>query len=257
MNEVKVFNYQNSEITFAYGSNVMINATEMAKPFGKLTKDWLSNKQTNDLISTLSAERGISLTELVSVQRGGSQQGTWLHEDLALLFAQWLSPQFYIWCNDRIKELLTQGVTTIGNDDEAIMRAMLILQQRVKDSQQKVQMLEGENEIQQQEIKILAPKAKYTDDVLQSSSTFTTTQVAQGLGMTAQKLNKKLQELGVQYRQSGQWLLKGRYKDMGIAKVRVHTYFNEATEKHVTTQALVWTENGRLFIYSLKNEGKL
>ena len=257
MNEIKVFNYQNNEITFANGKSVMVNATQMAKTFGKLPSGWLRTKQSEEYISALSAMRNCIPTDLVKVINGGANYGTWMHEDVAIEFARWLSPSFAIWCNDRIKELLTQGVTTIGNDDEAIMRAMLILQQRVKDSQQKVQILEGENEIQQQEIKSLAPKAKYTDDVLQSSSTFTTTQIAQGLGMTAQKLNKKLQELGVQYRQSGQWLLKGRYKDMGIAKVRVHTYFNEATDKHVTTQALVWTEKGRLFIHSLQSDGKL
>lgn len=34
-----------------------------------------------------------------------------MHEDLALVFAQWLSPDFYLWCNDRIKELLQYGMT--------------------------------------------------------------------------------------------------------------------------------------------------
>lgn len=34
-----------------------------------------------------------------------------MHEDVALEFARWLSPMFAIWCNDRIKELLTKGHT--------------------------------------------------------------------------------------------------------------------------------------------------
>ena len=29
-----------------------------------------------------------------------------MHEDVAIPFAQWLSPEFYIWCNNHIKELL-------------------------------------------------------------------------------------------------------------------------------------------------------
>ena len=36
-----------------------------------------------------------------------------MHEDVALEFARWLSPMFAIWCNDRIKELLTKGHTEI------------------------------------------------------------------------------------------------------------------------------------------------
>lgn len=62
------------------GENLMVNATEMAKPFGKLAKDWLSNKSTNEFIHTLSAVRGIVLTELVVVKQGGNgEQGTWMH----------------------------------------------------------------------------------------------------------------------------------------------------------------------------------
>lgn len=85
----------------------------MAKPFGKRCNDFLSTKQTNDLISSLSAKTGIPATELVTVNQGGNNQGTWLHEDLALIFAQWLSSDFYLWCNDRIKELLTIGMTAM------------------------------------------------------------------------------------------------------------------------------------------------
>lgn len=35
MDEVKVFNYNSSSISFFSGKNVMVNATEMAKVFGK------------------------------------------------------------------------------------------------------------------------------------------------------------------------------------------------------------------------------
>jgi hypothetical protein len=46
------------------------------------------------------------LADLVKVTKGGNNPGTWMHEDVALEFARWLSPLFAIWCNDRIKELL-------------------------------------------------------------------------------------------------------------------------------------------------------
>lgn len=92
----------------------MVNATEMAKPFGKTAKDFLRNQSTQELISTLSAVRQICPTELVKIVQGGSgTQGTWMHEDVALEFARWLSPVFAIWCNDRIKELLLTGATFI------------------------------------------------------------------------------------------------------------------------------------------------
>lgn len=98
MNTPIVYDYKGSKISFANGKNVMVNATEMAKTFGKYPKDFLVNKQTKEFLTSLSAVRGISLTELVKVVQGGDpqMQGTWMHEDVALEFARWLSPAFAI-----------------------------------------------------------------------------------------------------------------------------------------------------------------
>jgi hypothetical protein len=46
------------------------------------------------------------LADLLTVRKGGINPGTWMHEDVAMEFALWLSPEFAIWCNDRIKEIL-------------------------------------------------------------------------------------------------------------------------------------------------------
>lgn len=107
MNALTTFSYAGSKITFANESGVRVNATQMAKPFKKTPKDWLRLQSTQEFIATLSAVRQICLTGLVITKQGGNgEQGTWMHEDVALEFARWLSPKFAIWCNDRIKELL-------------------------------------------------------------------------------------------------------------------------------------------------------
>ena len=50
----------------------------------------------------------IHTSALIQTVKGGNgEQGTWMHEDVALEFARWLSPAFAIWCNRRIKELFT------------------------------------------------------------------------------------------------------------------------------------------------------
>ena len=124
-----------------------------------------------------------TLTDLVKVNYGGNNPGTWFHEDVALEFARWLSPPFAIWCNDRIKELLTQGVSTVSDDDEMIAQAMNVLQRRLEESKRKVQALEGEVTHLSLDVEILEPKAAYASDVLQSTSTYTLTQVAHDLGI--------------------------------------------------------------------------
>lgn len=139
LNENQTFQYNGSPITFQKGDSVMVNATEMAKPFGKLAKDWLSNKSTKEFLSTLSSVRTIPLTALVEIKQGGNkEQGTWMHEDVALEFARWLSPAFAIWCNDRIKELLQYGMTAtqptleqmINNPDLVISLATQLKSER-------------------------------------------------------------------------------------------------------------------------------
>lgn len=90
----------------------MVNATEMAKPFGKRPAKWLELPSTKEFLMTLQTIRkSDSFIRTVEGKKGG----TWMHEDVALEFARWLSPAFAIWCNDRIKELLMKGTVSTGN----------------------------------------------------------------------------------------------------------------------------------------------
>lgn len=139
-NLVKVFNYNGSDISFNKGDEVMVNATEMAKPFGKRPNDYLSLPTTNELIKAITRKSGNSENQIVTTKAGTPQfgGGTWMHEDLALDFAQWLSVDFKLWCNDRIKELLQYGMTAtqptleqmINNPDLVIRLATQLKQER-------------------------------------------------------------------------------------------------------------------------------
>ena len=113
----RAYEYNGNLVRFDKVDGVtMINATQMAKPFGKRPVDWLQNQQAKDFIEALAEVRNSTSADLVRVTKGGNDknaQGTWMHEDVALEFARWLSPMFAIWCNDRIKELLTTGATSL------------------------------------------------------------------------------------------------------------------------------------------------
>lgn len=264
LNENQIFQYNGSPISFQKGDSVMVNATEMAKPFGKRCNDFLSTKQTNELINSLSAKTGISATGLVIVNQGGNNQGTWLHEDLALIFAQWLSPDFYLWCNDRIKELLQYGMTAtqptleqmINNPDLVISLATQLKNEREEKQRLRVQAEQQQAtiEIQTEEIKKAAPKVSYYDNHLQSVNALTTTQIAKEIGMSAEKLNSKLKELGIQFKQSGQWLLKSPYDKWGMNETRTNIFTSERGNTH-TNIYTVWTQRGRRFIIALYENG--
>lgn len=174
LNENQIFQYNGSPITFQKGDSVMVNATEMAKPFGKLAKDWLSNKSTKEFLSTLSAVRIIPLTGLVEIKQGGNgEQGTWMHEDVAMEFARWLSPAFAIWCNDRIKELLQYGMTAtqptleqmINNPDLVISLATQLKSER--EEKQRLALEVQKKEQEKQSIIEETKPAVFSKNVLQ------------------------------------------------------------------------------------------
>lgn len=232
----------------------MLNATEMSKPFGKKPAKWLALPSTKEFLTTLSDVRKSDFA-MVQTDKGGVSGGggTWMHEDVALEFARWLSPAFAIWCNDRIKEILTTGVATITNDDEAIAYAMEVLNRRLAESKQRVQMLESENAAITEERDKLLPKAQYTDEVLQSGSTYTFTQVAHDLGMrSVHALLSELFRRKVLLRQSGQIQPTAKVADKGYFKTRTAKFFHSDGSVGTTLSTVV-TESGRVYLHSLLN----
>lgn len=142
---IKIFQYNNYPVTFNTGKSTMINATEMAKPFGKRPAKWLELPSTKTFLSSLCEVRKSDITNLVVTAKGNSgsfQQGTWMHEDVAMEFARWLSPEFAIWCNDRIKELLLNGKVEINQSpsymiEDPIARAEAWIQEQKKMQEEK------------------------------------------------------------------------------------------------------------------------
>uniref|UniRef100_UPI004029B6BA phage antirepressor n=1 Tax=Segatella copri TaxID=165179 RepID=UPI004029B6BA len=157
---------------------------------------------------------------------------------------------------EKSKVILAQQKKLIGEQDVEIRRLNGVVDEQVVNIARK-----GENIIHlEHQVDGLMPKAIYSDNVLDSVSCFTTTQVAKELGVTAQELNRSLCALHIQYYQSGQYMLYAEYAHMGLAKSR--TRYNafldpkcdgrkEKMGKAVTHTYLVWTEKGRKFIHDL------
>lgn len=127
------------DVSFLLRKDVWVNATELAKGSGKRPVDWLRLPSTKEFLSALgnvrkshiliqddtiktSVESRIFIQDefgvfddnsiksevLVRTVRG-VHGGTWLHEDVAIEFARWLSPEFSIACNRVIKQLFREG----------------------------------------------------------------------------------------------------------------------------------------------------
>lgn len=163
-----------------------VNATEMAKPFGKKPIDWLRQQSTNEFLETLfkvrNTEGKVSHTHFenqnyygfVVTERGGANPCSWFHEDVAIEFARWLAPAFAIWCNDRIKEILKGNTNYPTTSDEAIAygygkalekinRQSTIIARQSKQLQKYKSQLEVEKEKKEQKRIVFAQTL--TDDV--------------------------------------------------------------------------------------------
>jgi hypothetical protein len=118
------------------------------------------------MIHEMSVSQKCDTVDLVQVIQGGlpDNQGTWIQEDLALVFAQWLSPAFYIWCNKRIKELLQKGYTKLDSISRKDLAKMLFESEEAKEK------LEAENHNTTLALKEAAPKVLFADAVATSSS---------------------------------------------------------------------------------------
>ena len=178
---------------------------------------------------------------------GRTQQATFVNEDglydtilesrkpQAKLFRKWVTSEV-------LPSIRKQGGYMVARpdetDEEILARALQIMKAAI----------ESRDEV----IAELLPRADYADEVLDSVSCITTTQLAKELGMTAQELNRRLCEMRIQYWQSGQYMLYAEFARQGFAKSRTH----KRVLKHgmvITEMYLVWTERGREFIHQLLN----
>ena len=239
MNKIKIF--QNQEfgairtISNEQG-DVMFCGRDVAAALGYKKPEWAiaTHVEADD-----SAKRGV-IDSL-----GREQQAIFINESglYALILSSKLpsARRFKHWVTSEVlPSIRREGGYLVARpeetDEEVLARGILVMQttlQRRAD-----------------EIARLQPKADYADEVLDSVSCLTTTQIAKELNMTGCELNNLLRTLRVQYRQSGQYLLYADYARLGYAQSRtLRIRFSNGRVK--THHYLVWTERGRYFIHRL------
>lgn len=265
MKEIKIIN----KSTFLDKEIDVWGSAEQPLFRAKDVSDWLNLKNTPEIIKRIDIE------ERHKFNLGRNGGDTWfLTEDglyeLLMQSRKPIAKQFKKGVKKILHEIRTKGgyiASTDADTPEDIMaRAVLVAQQTLARREQRIKELEEQGrrqelvieqkdaqiDAQDKQIKIAAPKADYYDKTLASTSCMTTTQMADDLHITAHTLNRKLQEIGIIYSQSGQWHLKMPYKGWNLAGTRTYNYQSSNGEV-VTKVTLVWNQRGKRFILALYN----
>lgn len=224
----------------------------------------LEIKNISDCKDRLNKD-GVVISEVID-KLGRKQQATFINEsNLYKVIFQSRKPeaeQFTEWVtNEVLPSIRKTGGYISGeenmSEDELILKAINVLNAKVENLKQKNIALESENNQKDQLIGELKPKADYTDKILQSKGTVTVNVIANDYGLTAQALNKKLHELGIQYKQSEDWLLYRKYRGMGYTHSKTIHFFHRDGRPD-TRMNMEWTQKGRLFLYEiLKKNGTI
>ncbi|HEI7434552.1 TPA: phage antirepressor [Staphylococcus aureus] len=110
-----------------------------------------------------------------------------------------------------------------------------------------------QNLLLQQEMGELKPKADYVDEILKSTGTLATTQIAADYGISAQKLNKLLHEARLQRKVNKQWVLYSEH--MGKSYTESDTIpIVRSDGREDTVLQTRWTQKGRLKIHEIMTE---
>lgn len=246
--------FGNVRVTMSESNEPMFCLADVAKA--------LDIKNVSDLKSRLN-QKGVAITDTPT--KGGIQPMVYINEgNVYRCIFQSRKPdaeKFQDWvCYEVLPSIRKTGgymVTKEEDTPESIMaRALLIAQETLDRKQAVINQLHECNQLQAKELKQAAPKVEYYDTALSGQGTYSTTDIAKDLGMSAKTLNKKLHSLGIQYKQHDTWYLYAEYQDEGYTRI-VPNYIADKNGVAVNHPSMRWTEAGRKFILELHGKGKI
>lgn len=191
--------------------------------------DWIKNR-----INKYELEENIDYTKiLVQCIRGQNEYDYVLLLDTAKELSMVENNEkgkqarkYFIQCEKKLKEVVNKPV--LPQDYLSALKALVA---------------------SEEEKALMKPKVEYYESTLRPDTyvkLLTSSEVAKDLGISAQKLHTRLNELGVIYKQNKTWMLYSKYQD------RVPEYCDYTINEH--SQTLKWTEKGREWIIGLLKE---
>lgn len=250
----KTFSYNGDEVLFDIKDDVMVNATQLAKIYGKRPNDYLSLPATNQLISAITRKYGIAENQLVRTERGGMAPGTWMHRLIVVDFCQWLDIDLKLWCTEKLDELMRYGMTAtqptleqmINNPDLVISLATQLKNER----EEKARLEQEKKQLEEKNAK-LKPKADFAEAAFKAEGKVDIGQAAKilNLGFGRNTLFKKLKEVGVFFKDRNE--PKQKYIDAGYFEMTLLPPIHRDSHPDILYQKVLCKPKGLAYINQL------
>ncbi|NDV80811.1 KilA-N domain-containing protein [Bacteroides sp. 51] len=254
-NDLILLHYQDRQISVKSDNGATyFNATEMARSFGKTPRDWLNLAETNRFRNSL-IEQGKSenLENQVKTSRG-AMGVTWIEQHLVMDFARWLSPEFSIWCNSKMEELLTTGMTVLNQPEEQVFSTSYGIQKQVPATYKEalLQIIEQEEYIEKQNQKIEEdrPKVEFYDDFIENRDSFKTSIIAEELRISTVHLYSFLREEKIVRWNGKYYEAYPNYKSLQVDHPYYWTY-PKTGKLYQVGKTKRWSKIGREFVLDL------
>lgn len=235
MNTPQIFNFEHNEVrTFLENDVPYFVANDVAKTLGYKNPSKATNDHCKKAIETWGND-----------SLGRRQKFKIIPEsDVYRLIIKSNLPsaeKFEAWVMEEVlPQIRKHGMYAT---DELLNNPDLLIEVATKLKEEKTLRL-----IAEQRVNELQPKADYYDRILNNKGLVTVSTIAKNYGMSAVSFNKLLHELGIQFNQSGTWLLYSKFQDKGYTHIEPFDYEDKNGNPQVKTR-MKWTQKGHIFLY--------
>ena len=235
MNTPQIFNFEQNEVrTFLENDIPYFVANDVAKTLGYKNPSDATNKHCKKAVKTWGSD---------SLGRRQSFKVIPESDVYRLIIKSNLpsAEKFEAWVMEEVlPQIRKHGMYAT---DDLLNNPDLLIEVATKLKEERTLRLVAEQKAAE-----MQPKADYYDRILNNKGLVTVSTIAKNYGMSAVTFNKLLHELGIQYNQSGTWLLYSKFQDKGYTHIEPFDYEDKNGNRQVKTR-MKWTQKGHIFLY--------
>lgn len=231
---------------------LMVNATQITMPYGKIPSEWLRVASTDHLRRKMAQSGATDRYEFqIFTTRGRGNGATWIESPLIVSLARWIAPDSGLaeWCEEQIEKFEEKHhQRQLRRKVKKAIHIPCLGKPMPEDMETAVKMIDELRGV----VREMAPKSAFYDDFIENREWFKSTRIADELNTSSRHLHRFLMEQGICKFEKSQWIVLPAYRSW---QCDVPYTWENAQGKVFTFGAVKrWTHIGREGIIELWNK---